>query len=363
MKGPKRELKTALWKASQLLFKRFCQTFMGLGGLLAVLAFFFDLSPLLNAPLRNFLDFFLVTSVGAAFWLAYDLVARRETALREASIPDELQRLLMRAHDDKRYLEVVRLGSQVSRYLWLEGNWKHRVAIGRLVEDAAAKEEIALAQIQALVDDLGWTHVELGDYARANENIHNGVEKAIEAGLHYWAAKGERHLAGLAQRAGDRSQIRAHLEKAREHAQRIQNPRDREQMEVSLQLAFAELNYDEGDFVAALEELDRARAADTDDRDREVKTYSLAGNVHLELEEFQKAKDEFARGYRRCSGLRQDHFAKNAVGLAKVALHDHDFPGAMAYLREAKEVLRELGSQEELNEVETLLRSLPSGTT
>lgn len=51
--------------------------------------------------------------------------------------------------------EVLKIGSVLSRPLWVLGKYRLRIEVGRLVEAAAARSGHTVAQATALIDDLG----------------------------------------------------------------------------------------------------------------------------------------------------------------------------------------------------------------
>src|SRR5271157_3961801 len=93
---------------------------------------------------------------------------------------------------------ILRIGVPLSRALWLEGQYATRVAVGKVVEEAAACLGNAEAQTRALIDDVGWTSVALSDHIEAEKHILRGIQIAEKNQLWYLAAKGYRHLSGIA---------------------------------------------------------------------------------------------------------------------------------------------------------------------
>src|SRR5205085_10359889 len=127
----------------------------------------------------------------------------------------EVVNIVTTLYGEAKYLDVVRFGSTISRYLWLNGHNHERIAIGKLVEDAASKVGRTSVQVSCLIDDIGWTYDIIGDPEKAVTNISNGIEKAVENDLFYLAAKGERHLSGIEKHRGNSEQFLLHLTNAK----------------------------------------------------------------------------------------------------------------------------------------------------
>lgn len=275
-------------------------------------------------------------------------------------VPHEVEELVTLLYRNEKYLEVVRLGAGVSRYLWLGGHCEERIAVGKMVEDSASKKERHEEQVQALIDDLGWTLVTMGRTRKAEEEINSGVDKALEYGLFYFAAKGERHLAGLKSKVGAKGDILAHLDKSQEYTDQIEDPSQRKQMEASLQLARAEYFYENQNYADAEQAALRAESLFLYDKDRVVKVYALLGNIYLDQRDFQRARDAFNQGYNKSKDIRRDEYAKNVYGLGRVALEERSLGSARRYLDEARAEFVSQHSMAEAQEVADLLKGLES---
>ena len=71
--------------------------------------------------------------------------------------------------------EVIRVGEALSRPLFESGAFSVRLDIGRMVEEAAARSERRRVQYVALIDEIGWSLVELGRYEEATRQILHGM--------------------------------------------------------------------------------------------------------------------------------------------------------------------------------------------
>lgn len=63
-------------------------------------------------------------------------LVRNEIKDDDLDIPCEIQKMVKYLYEKKKYNDVVRLGSTISRFLWLNHYYKQRIAIGDMVEDA-----------------------------------------------------------------------------------------------------------------------------------------------------------------------------------------------------------------------------------
>lgn len=273
-------------------------------------------------------------------------------------ISAELLSIVKRQYANQEYLDLIRFGSKISRYLWLKGANNERIEVGKLVTDAASKLGRRKEQISALIDDIGWTYFVTGNVEKAKENINHGIEKATEDEEFFFAAKGERHLAGINSSTGKKEDVLDHLEKAEDFTKRVKNKREKDEMKSSLLLAKAEYYFENYDFEKAIANAEDAKEVLVNDPDRIVKVYSLLGNIFLANQKYPKAKDEFNQGYLKCKGVRTDEYAKNAIGLAKIELKSNNLNAAKNYLSEAQTILSSSNKNSELIEVNQLLQKI-----
>lgn len=281
-------------------------------------------------------------------------LVRNEIKENGLDIPSEIQKMVKYLYEKKKYNDVVRLGSTLSRFLWLNHYYSQRIAIGKMVEDSASKTKNIKEQVSALIDDIGWTSFKINNSKKAETSITNGINKAEKHHLYYYAAKGERHLAGIAAKK-NRNNIMQHLTKAEEFTKLITDVRLKDEMDGSLFYAKAEYYFEEKNYVEAEKNLLETRRVFENDEDRIIKTHSLLGNIYLAQntdDSIQKAKDEFNAGYGICKDVRSDEYARNAIGLAKIEMQEGDFVDAKSYLKEAHAILE---GTDEINEVNQLL--------
>ena len=181
--------------------------------------------------LRGLYDFGLITlSVAGAFtvgraiyWCAagrYVSSDNRDTdqSVSATKLSRELLSAVTKLHVQKDYVGALRFSVLLSRPLWLGGLLEERLENGTIMESCASHENRVDLQIQALIDDMGWTNYQLDNVKEAYVNIKHGVRLAKENKYFFWAAKGERHLAGLASVSGEPcGEIMSHLSAAKEY--------------------------------------------------------------------------------------------------------------------------------------------------
>lgn len=314
-------------------------------------------------PVLTFSLIVIATIILSLLYLIYELVAEGLADKRPLILAKELVSIVNTLYEEEKYLDVVRFGSTISRYLWINGNNKERIAIGELVEDAASKESRIAEQVSALIDDIGWTYYIVGDNGKAITNISNGIEKAAENGLFYFAAKGERHLSGIAKHSGKIPEFTLHLNNAETYTAKIPDSSDKNEMDASLHLAKAKYAFETDQLDDAEANAKKAMDIFKNDMERIVKVHSLLGNIYMKQGKtapvrIQKAKDEFNKGYLSCKDIRKDEFAKNAIGLAKIAYEEGEIKSYIKYLNEARAVYVAHHKNKEVNEIDIMLKSI-----
>ncbi len=265
----------------------------------------------------------------------------------------ELVKIVEHSYKAKNYVDVVRFGSQLSRPLWLSGMYHERIRIGQMIEDSASRVGMYEEQVIALIDDIGWTNAVTGNLDKAETHISDGVKLALEKRNFYYAAKGERHLAIMAERyKGKIDEANAHFEEALRITEMISDQNDREEMRAGILYGTAELCIVEKAFSKALSlalESKELYEKLGEQEERLVKSRSQLGKIYLELNEIQKAKDYFRVGLDEAQRLqRQDEIAINLLGLGEVNFKTQEYNVAIELLTEAIVILKEANMKHEL---------------
>ncbi len=206
------------------------------------------------------------------------------------AIITELEKL----RSDQDYQTILRIGRPLSRTLWLEGQYKTRVEVGKAVEAAAGALGDKKAQCQALIDDIGWTLVVLGKDAEAEKFIQRGITIAQNK-LPEFAAKGHRHLAGISLQRKLPPDALKHLDDAANAAIGIAQQDEKDDMLGNIDYLRASAFLASGDLVAAEKFLDKAEA-EFKDESRAVKIFALRGKLAERKNDPLAAKDSFREG-------------------------------------------------------------------
>jgi tetratricopeptide (TPR) repeat protein len=218
------------------------------------------------------------------------------------------------AFEGERWGEVCRLGSAISRSLWVSGHYELRTQIGARIEAAAAYSKAHALRARTLIDDLGWTRFTLGQDREAEKHILDGVRLAKECDDSYAIAKGLRHLGSISRRRSDQEAARLYLEEASAAAARIEDDTERHEIESSLLVSRGKLYVAAGSAAEGVRAFEAALRAfeERGDREREVKLYSLIGEGKLALGATEEAIWLFERGRQRARELgRFDELAAN----------------------------------------------------
>ena len=157
--------------------------------------------------------------------------------------------------------EVIRVGEALSRPLFESGAFSVRLDIGRMVEEAAARSERRRVQYVALIDEIGWSLVELGRYGEATRQIQHGMRILESSPDVFYEATAHRHLGVIARRERRYDAAREHNAHAEELASGLEASHDRLAMVAGLQYAQASLSYYQADFPRAAAEIDDAIAS------------------------------------------------------------------------------------------------------
>ena len=248
------------------------------------------------------------------------------------SVYEALKNELEKSLSTRDYKTVIRLGSAVSRVLWIAGQYKNRIAIGYLIFNAACKIVDKEQKARVQIDDIGWTYFAIGNSVNAKIYIKNGLDCANDIANHYLVAKAYRHLASIDISIGDATLLidaRQNLDKANKAANTIVDKRDKKEMLFGLKYAEVELLILESK--TNLSTLDKALAISDDilkgydsisDEERKAKSFSQKGKILFIQRDFHKAIEAFHSGLGVAERVnRPDELIKCHMGLA-VAYHE-----------------------------------------
>lgn len=312
----------------------------------------FKLSASIEYWIHYIIIVLLLVLVISLLLLVKELIKREIADKTNINIPDQLLDIVSKL--PKEGSEV--LSEAIDRYFHLFGFHEKRIELGNLLNE---NRDIK-TQVSNLIDKLGWAYHLENKTDLAISCITQGVELAKEHCLYYFVAKGERHLAGIEKHRGNEATFLQHMNQSKEYTEKIDDIKEKNEMEGSLHLADAKYFLKKKDLAKAEEEAKAAMQKFSNDSQRQLKVYVVLGNIYLERQQWDNAYNMFIIGYDKSKGIRSDERAKNAMGLAKIHLK-HEIPRffkkekAKEYLIEAESLKSSL-KQHEKNELDSLMK-------
>ena len=236
-------------------------------------------------------------------------------------IYEALSTVLEKLNDDKDYVVVVRLGSAVSRVLWIAGQYKHRISIGEIIFSAACKLENSYEKSRAQIDDIGWTYFAIKKADKAIENIKSGLLDAQEINNSYLIAKAHRHLTGIYISKNSYQEASENIIKAKDAAEKISDPIEKKEMLAGIEYSNVEvlLKTNKDDLEASLIMAQKVLGEykEISDFERKAKSYSQIGKIYLLKDDLQAAIISFTHGLGIAEKIRRhDETVKCLMGLA-----------------------------------------------
>lgn len=342
------------YKKALLIFGGYCwKVFLALGAVCTVFGVIFP--EIKDYWLLYIIIVLLLTILISLILLIVNLIKKEISDKINAFIPNQLLEIVSKLSKEESEI----LSASIDRYFHLYGYHEERIKLGNLLNE---NRDVKI-QVSNLIDQLGWAKYLKKQTDDAVENIIQGVELAKNNLLFYWAAKGERHLAGIERHRRNKLAFNEHFEKSKDYTEQIQDINERNEMEGSLHLSKAKYLLERRDDLADAEnEANMAINKFANDMRRQIKVYVVLGNIYFERKEWDKAYNTFKNGYDKSKGIRKDERAKNALGLAKIHIKSDisrffKIEKAKEYLQEAESLKSSL-KQHEINEIETLLNGI-----
>jgi len=301
------------------------------------------------------LIFGLILELRESKLLALETCSEPQIQIEEDThVVDTLFLDLKSAFDQENWQEVVKIGSVLSRPLWVTGKYSLRISIGKLVEEASAYSNNLERQASTLIDDLGWTYVALKEYDEAKKNIKHGLEIANKIKNWIIACKATRHLAGIYLRENKVEKAKEYLEKAKKYFDSISDLNAKREMEAGL-LYFETVILKAGKkYSESLVQLEKAATIyqAEKDNDRYSKCLSLQGNVLFEMDDYSAAKDIF----RKCLAFskqigRKDQIIENYLGLGKIFQFENELEEAQKHFQYAFDTAQSIGNKKLAHEI------------
>lgn len=255
---------------------------------------------------------YIIVSIGFILYCLYILlisykalqIAKSKTLIAVNSkgakdTTDFLAAILKNAYSEKRWAEVIKIGSALSQPLWYTGKFKYRINVGELVASAAAFESNKELQAETLIDDLGWTNFRLKQEGEAIRNIKLGLSIAEAIKNNYLISKAYRHLADISLTKNNLNECFGFLKKSYSAFRNIQDPLKKTEMHGNLLYAVSKYhwlgkkNNKKGFFIA---NKSISKYMEIQDLDRAVKIYNLKGKILLDLGREEDAISSFQEG-------------------------------------------------------------------
>ena len=256
-------------------------------------------------------------------WLSYFIGRRsvkKEIAVRISQQPfiDALIEFFHKKKTEGKDAEIIRWGLSLSTPLWLSQKYEIRRSIGEFVETSAISLDNHKALIRALIDDIGWTSVELRDYSFAKEKLLQGVELACRHNELVFLAKGYRHLFGLNFRQNQIEEAERYLALSLDVMNNLIEGVSKDEIVAEYHFAKSSLEAKKGNFEEAIKEIDKAKEGydKLEDKEWVIKILARKGEILVALNKIEEAKSLFVKGL---SESKKSQFnrqqVKNLIGL------------------------------------------------
>lgn len=259
------------------------------------------------------------------------------------------------------FVSAIRLGQALSRPLWLDGHYFERIRLGEIMFEVGSLTNNKKIQIQALIDDMGWTNVVLNKFNEAKMNIEFGIEIAKEMNDYYMMAKGNRHLSDINIKLTQYNKAESNLQEAERYAKKIINNKRREEMIAGLQYGYSVL-------YLAIKRLDEAEETcknaqkkweKIEDLERACKTYSQLGKILVLKGNDLQALSIFFKGLEVSrKHNRKDEIIKNLLEISKIQIKQGNIRDVERNLENALNLNKRVNLLTEGEEIRTLLKKV-----
>ena len=256
--------------------------------------------------------------------------------------------------EKEKWEEVIKIGSVLSRPLWVTGKYNLRINIGKLVEEASAYSNNQEKQASTLIDDLGWTYVALKDYDQAKKNIMHGLEIAKTINNPVIACKAYRHLSGICLRENKIELAKEYSKQSQGYLEVIQDIKIKKEMKAGLLYLEAVIYKAGKNFNESISKLEKAAELyeNEKDNDRYSKCLTLKGNILFEMGEYNISKDIFRKSLALSKKIsREDQVIENYLGLGKIFQNENDFAQASQCFQLAYDSAESIGNKKLAHEI------------
>jgi tetratricopeptide (TPR) repeat protein len=307
----------------------------------------------------------------ALYYQALQKLSNRQNHIETDSIDEnndsilvnDLIHSLKKALDSKHYHEVIRIGSALSKPFFLSGNYKVRLNIGHLVEEAAAAINDEERQAIELIDSIGWMYVELGNLDEGEKHIKHGLQLAKERKNYFYVSKAYRHLGAICRRRKNYESAEIYYLQSLEEAEKITEGSKKIEAIAGTNYAQTLLYFHRGNFIKAEEIIELAIKKFEEIKYYEKVNMSLItkADILFAIEKIPEAKDLYRKVMHLSETSSQRlQMVSSYIGLAKVYIKENDWIKAIEYLEKSERVEKELESASELSEINELWEKIPS---
>ncbi len=261
----------------------------------------------------------------------------------------------------KKYLEVIRIGSVLSRPLFISGYFKTRLQIGILVEEAAAATNDDYEQMVALIDSIGWSYLELGKLDIAEKNIKHGQEIAEKISNYFYLSKSYRHIGVIYRRKKDYQKAEINYKKSLSITNDIKNEKNKNESFGGINYALANLYFLKGDMKKGLKFIDNSINFFTKNNDHVRHNLALIkkADILFHLDKKTESKDLYRKALSNAESVTHRlHMIRCFLGLAKINIEDKNWNQAMDYIEKAKVIDNDIHSINESKEINDLINSI-----
>lgn len=279
-----------------------------------------------------------------------------------SSIADYLLNYFKELKKDKKNNSLIlRWGLAVSKPLWVNDKYEIHRDIGNIIYDAAKDKNDEKAQIYVLINNIGWTNVELLKYDVAKKSIDDGIKllEKEENADYYLLAKAHRHLVSINIRTNNmdkKEECEKHLKecriatksyiKLRKSTTNTYEKNKKNRLLAEYCFTQATYRYKCGEYIDAFRyiELSEKLYKTIKNKKWEVKILARKGDILLQL--LDRESDAFV-AFKTGKKLANEEklnkpLVKNLIGLCDYYSKQEDYDTATKQLKEAEEIAEKI---------------------
>lgn len=259
--------------------------------------------------------------------------------------------------------EIIRWGLALSTPLWLSQKYEIRKAVGEFVENSAVTLGNTKALIKVLVDDIGWTSVELLDFNFADKKLNQAIKLAKENNEYVMLAKGYRHLFGLNFRQNNIEEAEKYLNLSLSVINDLDENVKKGEIIAEYHYAKSTLENKKGNFTEALSEIEKAKFEYEKLQDKAwiIKIMARKGEILISLNQIEEAKNLFVKGVGEAKQFQYNkQQVKNLIGLGMCYSLSGYNKKATEYFTEAQLIAEGIGMYYELEVIKREIIKLKS---